>query len=407
MMIGTRFKLAILAVVLVALATGCGQRDNPADPDPTEEGYVGIYIRQFGGPTPPETWLNQRSRTIRIYFPPSYPWNAPAGEGEKFPTLYLLHDFDGAEDYYLFSCVNQVADKLIASGEIKPMLIVMPDASAAELGTFCTDGWSLWNPDEVFRTLSGDFEKMIWDDLIYFMEVQSDPGESPFSLIPRRDSRAIGGVGMGGYGALKIAMKHPELFGSVSCLNGLTSFGDMLEPLIDDVFAENGISIGDEEDYLTKIDTSYSKPVTNLIFSMAAAFSPWDTTASGSEDPPTLIRRYGVELPFDYNGDIVQSVLDRWLEHDLTSTIADYELFNGYEEDTDLYIDYSDRDRYGAGDQARSFMAQLDQLGVLYKHHEYEGYSGYPADDDEFNIERLEEMLKFHSKHLSDDPGEQ
>jgi len=395
-----------MAVVLVALAMSCGQRDNPADPDAIDQGYIGNYNRAFGEPPPPVTWVNYTARMIMFYTPPDYPWGAPAGEGRKYPTLYLLHDFDGNENYYLFSRISAVADRLIASGEIKPMLIIMPNASAQGLGTFYVDGWMMWNPDQAARKEPGNFEKMIWDELLYYVEVQADPGERPFNVIRKRASRAIGGVGMGGYGALRIAMKHPELFSSVSILNGFTSFEDMIRTMIDQTFAENGISKGDVEGYYNHLDTAYTKPFSSLMYSMAAAFSPHDPQSPSGQ---TLIRRYQVDLPFDYQGRIVSSVFTKWLQQDHTAAMSDplTSGMYGHLDSTGLYIDYSDADQYKANDQAQSFMDALGELALSYESSTYSGYPGYPANHDAFNIQRIEEILKYHSALLSDDPGEE
>jgi hypothetical protein len=73
---------------------------------------------------------------------------------------------------------------------------------------------------------------------------------------------------------------------------------------------------------------------------------------------------------------------------------------------TELYIDYSDADQYAGAAQAQSFMSALDQLGFQYQSSSYSGYPGFPGTHNAFNIERIEEMLKFHSDRLSDDPGE-
>lgn len=403
-MTGKTIKVAILAAVLVAMVIGCGQRDNPADPQDVEHGMVFQYQRLFLNEEN-HTWVNYvpDGRLIRIYTPPGYKFDA---QGPKYPILYLLHDFTGDSKYYLFHNINEVADRLIAAGDMKPMFICMPDASAAELGSFYTDGWMMWNPDQADFLYPGRFEQMMWDDLIYFVEEQGWPVNNPFGVIAKRTSRAIGGVGMGGYGALKLALNHPEMYSSVSIANGFVSFEDMIDMLIDNVFPENGVSKGDETGYYTSIDTSYAHPFTNLMYSMSAAFSPHDSL---NTDTTTLIRRFQVDLPFDHDGNIVQSVVDRWLAHDLTSLMSEFETMSAFQhlDSIELYIEYSDADQYNCAEQAMSFMERLDALDASYDSDTYSGYTGYPAAHDAFLSERLEEILKFHSDHLSDDPGDE
>ena len=210
---------------------------------------------------------------------------------------------------------------------------------------------------------------------------------------------------MGGYSALRVALKHPELFSSVSTTNGFLSFGDMIQTIMDRAFAENGVSKGSEDGYYNSIDTAYTKPFTSLLYSMAGAFSHYN-----SEDPAgeTMIYRYQVDLPFDADGDIVQSVYARWLANDLSSVTSDFfiEGWLGNLDSTALYIAYSSSDVYKASDQASTFMDLLDDLGISYENHSYSGYPGYPETHDLFRIERIEEILKFHSRHLSDTPTE-
>lgn len=409
-MIRKKLMLLTLAVISLTMMVSCGDRDNPADPDSIAHGLNFTYPRKFnidelnsesGG-----NWVNYRTRNIRIYTPPGYVWQH-AGEGKKFPTLYLLHDFNEGSNSYLFGCLNLVVDRLIAEKEINPMVIVMVDASTIYGGSFYTDNWNSGNTDR----LPGNFEKMIYHDLIKIMEADAyhPPDTIAFSIITRRASRAIGGIGSGGYGALKIALKHPELFSSVSLMNGFTAFdGDTLSglkgirDLVDSVFVENEIEKGNISDYYNSIDTSYFKPYSNLFYSMAAAFSPHDPLDT---DTSTFIRLYGVDLPFDYEGNIVQSVWDKWLENDLSTSLLD--LYSDRFDSTALYFEYSDMDQYFASDQAKVFTNKLNELGIDFESSTYSGYPGYPATHDAFNFDYFADMLKFHSKHLNSDPGEE
>jgi S-formylglutathione hydrolase FrmB len=406
-MILRKTVLVILALIALSLLA-CGDRDNPADPSAVSQGLVFRYDRRFntqeliadGDPN----WVNFRTRAIRIYTPPGYVYDPP-GEGAKFPTLYLLHDFLSYPDSglaFLYSRIDLIADRLIASGEIKPMVIVMPDVSTPVGGSFLADGWSLWDADPFAdKNRAGEFEKMIYRDLIRIMETDAytPPDSTPFSIIKKRASRAIGGIGMGGYGALKIALRHPELFSSVSMVNGFSAVAESIGDLADSVFSEIGVQEGDSAGFIASFDTSFSRPYTALLVSMAAAFSPHDSLGP---DGRTFVQKFGIDLPFDFNGQTEQSVVNRWLSKDLTATLLDQ--YGVVLDSTALYFSAGVDDQYGAAAQATAFKQKLDQLGAEYESATFSGYSGYPAYRGSFNADQLIEVLKFHSRHLSDEP---
>jgi S-formylglutathione hydrolase FrmB len=398
-----RIAFISILVAMVVLLAACGDRDNPADPGDVPHGLVFDYVRQFNtdelNAGDPVSWANYQSRNIVIYTPPGYVFDPP-GEGRKFPALYLLHDFMAYTDNgasFMYNQIGLTADRLIASGEMQPMLIIMADMSTPIGGSFYSDGWTLWNSLNPVKISSGNFEKAIYRDLIRIIEQDGDPNPA-FNIIPKRESRAIGGVGMGGYGAFRIALKNPELFSSISSIDGFVAFDDGIEGIIDQVFTENGITAGDRDAYLESIDTSYFKPYTNLFYSMAGAFSPHDSTP-GAYDL-TFMSEYGVDLPFDQNGDIVDEVWQKWLDNDITVSLLDD--YQSSLTDTKIYFEYGVGNQYNSQSQAQALAQKLDALGIDYESASYSGYEGYPARHGLFNFERLAEILKFHSKYLSD-----
>lgn len=121
------------------------------------------------------------SLPYRIYLPPCF---ADLG-GSTFPTLYLLHGLYYTDAQWDDLGAGEAADGLIARGEAPPFLIVMP------------------------RERKGlDFEHAIVDSLIPFVE-------RTYRARPERSFRAIGGLSRGAGWALRIGLKHPELFASL------------------------------------------------------------------------------------------------------------------------------------------------------------------------------------------------
>ncbi|MGD2173815.1 MAG: alpha/beta hydrolase family protein [Candidatus Brocadiaceae bacterium] len=104
-----------------------------------------------------------------------------------YPALYLLH---GLSDDDTIWTRRTSLERYVAE---MPLVVVMPDGGRG----FYTDA-----------VRGPDWEKHIMQDVIGF-------AERFFPLIPERSGRVIGGLSMGGYGSMKLALKYPEWFCSV------------------------------------------------------------------------------------------------------------------------------------------------------------------------------------------------
>ena len=114
--------------------------------------------------------------------------------GERWPVLYLLHGWSGRDgDWFTWGNLSTILDRMTESGAIPPMLVVAPGAG---------DSWYVDNPDPGGL---GRIEAAITSDLIEAIDKR-------FPTAACRDGRAIGGVSMGGYGAILLALRHPDLF---------------------------------------------------------------------------------------------------------------------------------------------------------------------------------------------------
>ena len=118
----------------------------------------------------------------------------PEKKTGPFPVLYLLH---GLSDDHTAWARNTRIEQYF--GDL-PLIIVMPNG---ERGWY-TD--SVSNPYAAFGT-------SIVKDLISFVD-------GTFRTIPTRAGRATAGLSMGGYGAAKLALKHPDLFCAGVSLSG-------------------------------------------------------------------------------------------------------------------------------------------------------------------------------------------
>jgi len=121
----------------------------------------------------------------------------PEGPG-PWPVLLMLHGLTGS---YASMVRHHQAARLFRDG---PALVVMPDGGRS---FYCNEPW-----EGGIR-----WEDAIWQDALGYVE-------RVFPTQRRRESRAVMGLSMGGYGALLLALRHPDLFGACASVSGSTYF---------------------------------------------------------------------------------------------------------------------------------------------------------------------------------------
>jgi enterochelin esterase-like enzyme len=139
-----------------------------------------------------EMWspILQRQMTFRIYLPPDY----FSTDDRRYPTLYMLHGAGGNYTEWSDSYLPQQLDDMIVQGATQPMIAVMPDGGSRTY-------WANWDTGPQ------------WSDYVAY-DVVSEI-DSRFRTAPQPSGRAIGGLSMGGLGAMQIAMRHPDVFSVV------------------------------------------------------------------------------------------------------------------------------------------------------------------------------------------------
>ena len=253
---------------------------------------------------------------------------------EHYPTLYFLHGF-GTNHYLFYGGIHDIMDSLVSVGQVDPFIIVRPDGSTSPyLGSFYTNS-----------ALYGDFEDYIIYDLIEHID-------NTYRTIDHRLYRGISGHSMGGYGATKLGIKYYDLFGSVSSHSGALVF-DNLTDLIPDL-----------------MDETWWNPF-GLFMPTNGLVSLFMFGASGAFSPNLDLLPWYVDLPVDYNGDIIQSVWDLWMPHDpqriAQDSISVLPLL-------DYYLDCGDQDEYYFEAHAMDFHAFLDSFNLDHEYHIYSGY---------------------------------
>jgi S-formylglutathione hydrolase FrmB len=132
-------------------------------------------------------------RDVIVFLPPDY----NKDKHRRYPVLYALHGFSiGAEQWTHEIHVPQTIEGAFALGG-KEMIVVLPDAKTVHNGSMYSSS-----------VTTGDFEKFISHDVVTYIDAH-------YRTIPNRESRGLVGHSMGGYGASRIGMKHPDVFGSL------------------------------------------------------------------------------------------------------------------------------------------------------------------------------------------------
>lgn len=146
-----------------------------------------------------------RQRDILVYTPPGY--DEPENSTLRYPVVYLLHGSPGNPlNYVKLGEIDSTVDRLIHDNYIVPAIIVVPNGNYAGE----SHGDSEWVNSMDGKALFDDFvakEVVGWAD-------------KTLRTMPSPQTRIIGGVSEGGYGAVNIALKHPDVFGNVLALSG-------------------------------------------------------------------------------------------------------------------------------------------------------------------------------------------
>lgn len=136
-------------------------------------------------------------RKCNVYTPPGY------DPGETYPVLYLLHGIGGTHTEWNGGRPNEIASNLIASGEIEPLIIVMPNIRAKQNDTDLSD---MYGPESIMA-----FDNFINDLRDNLMPFISDN----YPVSGKREDSMVAGLSMGGREALFIGVSMPETFGYV------------------------------------------------------------------------------------------------------------------------------------------------------------------------------------------------
>ena len=156
---------------------------------------------------------------LAVYLPPSYSRDTT----RRFPVAYYLHGLSGSEtDWLSRAAIDVIADSLATAGGPE-MIVVMPDGDDGWYANWadpipyraCADTTRNESPNR-YCVQRADYEDYIARDLVSFID-------SRYRTMDDRAHRGIGGLSMGGYGALILALRHPDVFGAAASHSGVVS----------------------------------------------------------------------------------------------------------------------------------------------------------------------------------------
>lgn len=209
------YAVLCLASALMAAAPACAQVATqapaavPGAPH-TRVDHITVHGKSLEGSLEGDS----ADRDVFVVLPPSY----DKQKARRYPVVYALHGYSiGAAQWTSEIHVPQVIENAYAKGA-KDMIFVFPDSKTMHNGSMYSRS-----------PTTGDFESFIAHDLVAYVDAH-------YRTLPRRESRGLAGHSMGGYGASRIGMKYPEVFGALymmspCCLSARASAGISPEAL--------------------------------------------------------------------------------------------------------------------------------------------------------------------------------
>jgi S-formylglutathione hydrolase FrmB len=155
-----------------------------------------------------------------IYLPPSY----GSQPGRRFPVAYYLHGYSGNEsDWLARADIAGIMDSLTAGG-VPEMILVLPDGDNGWYANWaiprdaaaCAADSTLAEAAETYCVVHDHYADYISQDLVSFVD-------STYRTLADRAHRGIAGLSMGGYGAIALALSHPDEFAAAASHSGVLS----------------------------------------------------------------------------------------------------------------------------------------------------------------------------------------
>jgi enterochelin esterase-like enzyme len=215
-------------------------------------------------------------RDVLVFLPPSY----AREKSRRYPVVYALHGYSiGAEQWSKEIHVPQTIEGAFARGAHE-MIVVLPDSKTAHNGSMYSSS-----------VTTGNFEIFIAHDVVQYIDAH-------YRTIPERMSRGLVGHSMGGYGATRISMKHPDVFGSVYAMSPCCL--SAREPAASAADLEKSVA-----DLKAPLDSANLPFFSRVQLASAAAWSPnpnnpplyFDLPTKGGVPQPDILAKWAANAP--------------------------------------------------------------------------------------------------------------
>lgn len=269
-------------------------------------------------------------RAVSVYLPPDYGRTA-----RRYPVVYLLHGFDGGPSQWTERFALRTAmDSLIASGAVRPMMVVMPDGGNRFGGSFFANS-----------AATGRWGAFLVRDVVAHVDAR-------YRTLARPASRGIAGWSMGGHAALHRSAEHPELFGAAYALSPCCLGPEILSDFGE---APRAAALA----LRTPADVAAAPFGSKLLVAVAALHSP---------DPSQPL---GIALPFAPGR---EDALAQWSEHTPARLARSYASSSARPR---VAFDVGTRDGLRhIPPTTRALHAALTEAGVAHTFEEYDGTHG-------------------------------
>jgi S-formylglutathione hydrolase len=261
---------------------------------------------------------------VRVHLPPGY----ETEPDQRYPVVYLLHGYLG--DATNMGYVANQVDALVEAGTIEPLIIATPTAFNKYQGSFYTNS-----------AVTGLWDDFITKDLVDYVD-------SNFRTLPQRESRGIAGYSMGGYGAIKLALLHPEVYGAA--------------------YAVSACCVSLEEQFMVQDRQHLLAAASATVFNGAHWLVKAQIAAAAAFSPNPEAEPFFADFPLAEDGSLRPDVWERWLQHDPLTLLATHA--SGLI-DMRLGLDVGESDNIATG--SHTFSEALTVMGV---DHTFETYPG-------------------------------
>jgi S-formylglutathione hydrolase FrmB len=158
---------------------------------------------------------------------------------------------------------------------------------------------------------------------------------------------------MGGYAAMYLTMRHPDVFGAVASHSGTLLTAGLLPDMQLIIAAEN-------PDGLTLTGPDPAKPWMSTLYLFSAAFSP------NLDNPP-----FYMDIPFDENAQLREDIAQKWAAYDLLQIFPDH--VSALAGLRGIYLDAGDKDELGEQLIAQAFSGALSAVGIEHQLEIFDG----------------------------------